>query len=110
MGLSLERRSGDRSMNVYVERVVPHFAADISGEVFVDDIVEAVDNMDIRGLGLDQIKRLTIGPEKTPVKLDIRREGQGRFSVTLWRHVPDFVNDSNAEASDALVDRYIPQW
>ncbi len=97
-------------MSVYVERVVPRFAADVSREVLVDDVVEAVDEVDMRGLGLDQMKRLTIGPEKTPVKIDLRREGHGRFSVMLWRHAMDMVNESNAEASEALVDRIDAGW
>jgi hypothetical protein len=66
--------------------------------------------VDIRSMTLDQIEELTFGPENTPAKLDLRREVQHRFPVTLRRHVPGFVTDSKAEASDALVDNCDSPW
>jgi len=104
VGLSLERRDDDDT--TFVERIVPGFAAERSGQFALGDEVLAVDDTSVQGWPLDAIKNLTIGREGSQVTMHmLRRSNQQPYSVTVQRRLPDFTNQDNAEAQDFLVDR-----
>ena len=69
-----------------MERVVPGFAAERSGQIREGDTVVAVDGVAVEGVPLDEIRRLTVGPEGTAVTVEMLRSGQP-FAVTLLRQV-----------------------
>jgi C-terminal processing protease CtpA/Prc len=87
-----------------VERIVPGFAAESSGRFEVGDIVLAIDGQDVEAYSLVEIKSLTIGTEGTSVSLDMLRPGGGEYSVTLQRRIPTFLDGSNVEATEVLVE------
>jgi len=71
LGLSLARSSMGKT--TYVTGTIPGYAAHRSGQLFVNDILEAVDEVDVMALDLEEIKRLTVGPENTVCALSIKR-------------------------------------
>jgi len=71
LGLSLARSSVGKT--TYVTGTIPGYAAHRSGQLFVNDILEAVDEVDVSALDLEEIKRLTVGPQNTVCALTVRR-------------------------------------
>jgi hypothetical protein len=86
----------------YVDRIVPGFAADRSGRFAVGDTVLAIDGVAVQSYGLDAIKNLTIGPAGSAVTIEYARGGLRR-SETLIRRMPDYTDNSNADAANVLV-------
>lgn len=82
LGLSLSRSSMERT--TYVTGTIPGYAAHHSGKLFVDDILEAVDDVDVSALNLEEIKGLTVGPENSVCALTLRR-AERQLAVHLVR-------------------------
>ena len=87
----------------FVDTVVPGFAADLSGRFYEGVEVTGIDGVDVSTFSLNAIKRLTIGDEGTSVRLDMRREGFGPYSVTLTRRQPSFRDGRNQDAANQIV-------
>ena len=94
LGLRLERSS--KSPDVYIQEIVPGFAAHDNGRLMLDDVVVAVDHIPLVDMELEAIKQLTIGEEGTFCTLQIQR-GDHYFQVTLMRKFPDRVTRQNME-------------
>ena len=69
-----------------VERIVPGFAAERSGQIQAGDVVVAVDGVAVDAVPLDEIRQLTVGPEGTAVTVELLRRGDP-LAVTLIRQV-----------------------
>ena len=82
LGISLAR--GAEDVSTFVTGTIPGYAAHTSGQVYVNDVLEHVDDIAVQDLSLEQIKRLTVGPENTVCALSIRR-GDQRLHVHLVR-------------------------
>ena len=101
LGLRLERSS--KSPDVYIQEIVPGFAAQENGRLMLDDVVVAVDHIPLVDMELEAIKQLTIGEEGTFCTLQIQR-GDHYFQVTLMRKFPDRVTGQNMEVNDDILD------
>ena len=75
---------GAEDVSTFVTGTIPGYAAHTSGQVYVNDVLEHVDDIAVQDLSLEQIKRLTVGPENTVCALSIRR-GDERLHVHLVR-------------------------
>ena len=102
LGLRLERST--KGPDVYIQEIVPGFAAADSGKLRVHDVVVAVDHIPLMEMELDAVKQLTIGEEGSYCTLQIQR-GDHYFQVTLMRKFPYEVTNQNVEALYAISDR-----
>lgn len=105
LGLRLERST--KGPDVYIQEIVPGFAAHENGRLQVKDVVVAVDHIPLTEMELEAVKQLTIGEEGTLCTLQVQRLDH-YFQVTLLRKFPERLDRSNTEALHAISDRFSP--
>lgn len=71
IGVVLERVDGET--DVFVKSIAPGGAAERDGRVQAGDEVHAVDGVSVRGLPLEDVLRLVLGPEGSQLRLRLRR-------------------------------------
>ena len=103
MGLGLRLERSTRDPDVYIQEIVPGFAAHENGRLQLHDVVVAVDHIPLLDMDLDAVKELTIGEEGTFCTLQIKR-GNHYFQVTLMRKFPDELNRQNSQALYSISD------
>ena len=102
LGLRLERST--RGPDIYIQEVVPGFAAHENGRLQVKDVIVAVDHIPLSEMELEAVKQLTIGEEGTFCTLQVQRADH-YFQVTLMRKFPERLDRFNTEALHAISDR-----
>ena len=102
LGLRLERST--KGPDVYIQEIVPGFAAADSKKLRVNDVVVAVDHIPLMEMELEAVKQLTIGEEGSYCTLQVQR-GDHYFQVTLMRRFPYEVTNHNVEALHAISGR-----
>ena len=101
LGLRLERST--RSPDVYVQEIIPGFAAHDNGRLQTHDVIVAVDHIPLTEMDLEAVKQLTIGEEGTFCTLQVQR-GDHYFQVTLMRKFPDRISHQNSSAVSTVSD------
>ena len=87
VGLGLVLRH-DEDKQVFVKEIVKGFAAERQGGLQAHDVIVAVDDSNLDGLDLEEIKHLTVGDEGSVVRLLLRRAGR-ELTVMLERIAGD---------------------
>lgn len=105
LGLRLERST--QSPDIYIQEIVPGFAAHESGKLRLRDVVVSVDHIPLMEMELEAVKQLTIGEEGSYCTLQIQR-GDHYFQVTLMRQFPYQVTKQNVQALHAISDSQRP--
>ena len=103
LGLRLERST--KSPDIYIQEIVPGFAAYESGRLQAQDVVVSVDHVPLMEMELEAVKQLTIGEEGSFCTLQVQR-GDHYFQVTMMRKFPYEVTAQNAEAMEAIAGRH----
>jgi hypothetical protein len=100
LGLVLERHDHLAERPIVVKDLVHGFSAAKSGKLQPGDVILMVDQSDLAGYDLDQVKSLTIGEEGSYCTLTLLRTGE-KVQATLQRLAPD-VDEHNAHAVSRL--------
>ena len=87
VGMTLEPPEPCPGCFCYVAEIKPGGAVDQSGRVVVGDQLVRIDGFDCVGQPRHEINRHVMGPQVTEIVLELKRDGQDTFEVTLLRTV-----------------------
>eukprot|EP00802_Teleaulax_amphioxeia_P015738 Tamp_15836.p1 GENE.Tamp_15836~~Tamp_15836.p1 ORF type:complete len:443 (-),score=83.51 Tamp_15836:184-1464(-) len=76
--------------DIVVNHLIRGGSAERSGKVQAGDVIVAIDDKDVRGKGVSEMRNFIVGPEGSKVNLGFNRDGQS-FTVSLLRGSPEYI-------------------
>ena len=97
MHVPCEQESGS---DIVVNHLIRGGSAERSGKVQSGDVIVSIDDRDVRGKGVGEMRNFIVGPEGSTVNLGFVRDGQS-FTVALLRGSPEYITSVMGPSASA---------